>query len=154
MGVDLNDRSSKDPIAVINVTPLVDVCLVLVIIFMVTAPLIAQNGIRVNSIKKEVGAGATSEPAPEAAEIIFVKLTPAGIYLNESLLDLQSFKTKLKDTLDRDQEKTVYITAEGLVLYGQVVKILDVSRQCGAQRLAVLNDKEGMLEKALALNKN
>jgi biopolymer transport protein TolR len=155
MGADLSNRNASDPITAINVTPLVDVCLVLVIIFMVTAPLIAQNGIMVNSIKKEVGPEPkTKQPAgdPEV-ESIYLKLSLAGLELNGQALDPALLPERMKEAVAANPTGVVYINAEDQVTYGRVVEVLDITRQSGAKKLAMLNDKEGLLERNLIFQK-
>ncbi len=152
MGIGSVKGKGSSPITAINVAPLVDVCLVLVIIFMVTAPLIAQNAILVNSIKKEVGdqGGASSQPE---VETIYLKVSDKAIELNGSTIKLRNLSLKLQELLEFNQEKTVYINAVGKVRYGRVVDILDITRQSGARRLAMLNDQEGLLERTLVFRK-
>lgn len=145
-------RNLPEPISAINMTPLVDVCLVLVIIFMVTAPLIAQHGIMVNSVKKEVGDEGPAE-AQEQVETIYVKVLPEGVELNGEKITLSVLPFRLHAMLLLSEDKAVYINPVGLVRYGRVVEVLDVVRQSGAQRLAVLNDKEGLLERTLIFKK-
>jgi biopolymer transport protein ExbD len=155
MGADLSNRNTSDPITAINVTPLVDVCLVLVIIFMVTAPLIAQNGIMVNSIKKEVGPEPKSkEPSGEPElESIYLKLSPNGVELNGQMLDYVFLPQHMKEAVMANPMGVVYINADDQVSYGRVVEVLDISRQSGAKKLAMLNDKEGLLERNLIFQK-
>ncbi len=152
MGIGSSKRKGSNPITSINVAPLVDVCLVLVIIFMVTAPLIAQNGILVNSIKKEVGDKGQKSSQPEV-ETIYLKVTAKKIELNGSAIRLSKLSLKLRELLELNQEKTVYINAVGKVRYGRVVDVLDITRQSGARRLAMLNDQEGLLERTLVFRK-
>ncbi|MCK5218858.1 biopolymer transporter ExbD [bacterium] len=152
MGIGSSKCKVGNPITSINVAPLVDVCLVLVIIFMVTAPLIAQNGILVNSIKKEVGDQGGKSSQPEV-ETIYLKVTDKKIELNGRAVRIKRLSFKLQELLELNQEKAVYINAVGKVRYGRVVDILDITRQSGAKRLALLNDQEGLLERTLVFQK-
>jgi biopolymer transport protein ExbD len=149
MGASAN-RLPNEAITSINMTPLVDVCLVLVIIFMVTAPLTAQNGILANSVKKEV-----EQPKEKAAQskdfgAVYVKINATQtIELNGEKVTLVVLGLKLKSIWDQAKEKTVYINAEGKVPYGIVVSVMDIVRGSGAQHLAMLNDQEGILERTM-----
>lgn len=144
-----------EAINAINMTPLVDVCLVLVIIFMVTAPMVAQNGIVVNSVKKEVGDQETAaSSASEQVETIYIKVLPgAMIELNSERVSRQDFPKYLKQLLEASVDQTVYINTVDQVAYGKVVDVLDVCRQQGAKKLAMLNDREGLLERNLIFKK-
>lgn len=156
MGATLSGGSgSSGPIININVTPLVDVCLVLVIIFMVTAPMIAQNGIVVNSVKKDVGdEQQDSTPVEEQVKTIYVKVLPGDyIELNSQRIRNDNFPKHLKELLDASVDRTVYINTVDSVAYGKVVEVLDVCRQQGAKKLAMLNDREGLLERNLIFKK-
>jgi biopolymer transport protein TolR len=150
MGASAN-RLPNEAITSINMTPLVDVCLVLVIIFMVTAPLIAQNGILANSVKKEVEQ--PKEKTTQAAKdfgAVYVKINAnQSLELNGEKVTLVVLGIKLKNILDQAKEKRVYINAEGKVPYGMVVSVMDVVRGSGAQHLAMLNDQEGILERTM-----
>ncbi len=155
MGAGVSGGGGSDPIININVTPLVDVCLVLVIIFMVTAPMIAQNGIAVNSVKKQVGDQADKTPAEEEqVETIYVKVLPGNaVELNSERILISDFPRYLKQLLQASVDGTVYINTTAGVSYGRVVEVLDMCRQQGAKKLAMLNDKEGLLERNLIFKK-
>lgn len=154
MGIDTANRGASDPIIAINVTPLVDVCLVLVIIFMVTAPLISQTGIQVNSVKKEVGGKSAEAQTEPPVETIYVKALPEeAVELNGERVELARFPERLQGYLERSPDRQVYINAQPGVNYGRVVTILDICRQRGAQKLAMLNDREGLLERTLIFQK-
>src|SRR5574342_348562 len=97
----------------INITPLVDIVLVLLIIFMVITPLL-QLGYDVKVPPK-----ATVENPPPAMDQLIVSLTPQGrIYLNKEQLDAPSLALRLTEILKNRRDKTVFFSADNAVTYG------------------------------------
>jgi biopolymer transport protein ExbD len=125
----------ESPITDINVTPLVDVCLVLVIIFLVTAPAIYQSGITVSSPKLK-----QAEEGHQATELkVSIFLSSDGkIFLNEQQVSAQDLPHQVGELLKRSPNKLVIVSAEDNVLHDRVVQILDMAKQKGALRLSVL----------------
>jgi biopolymer transport protein ExbD len=123
------------PITDINVTPLVDVCLVLVIIFLVTAPAIYQSGITVSSPKLK-----QAEEGRQATELkVNIFLTADGkVFLNEQQVSPQDLPQQVGELLKRSPNKLVIVSAEDNVLHDRVVQVLDMAKQRGALRLSVL----------------
>jgi len=120
----------------INVTPLVDVALVLLIIFMVTTPLMMQE-----SFKIKLPEASTSEPQVEQTTTITV--APGNvIYLNKAQVSLDDLEGLLASRMSTSPDKTVVIKADRSVLHGFVVKILDISKQAGALKLAIATEHE------------
>ena len=130
--------AAKGPITDINVTPLVDVCLVLVIIFMVLAPLILQAGIDVASAK--VGA---KQGRAALKKNVTVTLDGKGILkVNDRAVDWGQLPGALRAAIEKSQDRVVSVKASPQAFVGQVVEILDESRQNGARNLAILNSKQ------------
>jgi biopolymer transport protein ExbD len=126
-----------DPITEINITPLVDVCLVLVIIFMAVAPMAMTVGMKVLESKAKASEGKVS-----ADDNVQVKLTEAGaLSVNGALVELASLRDSLLLALSKSKDKMVIITADEKNKVGQVVTILDTAQQAGAQKLAILKSE-------------
>ncbi len=123
----------KDSITDINVTPLVDVSLVLVIIFMVTAPMIMQAGIIVASSKVDAAEGQVSQN-----ESVALRLTTEAIYLNNQPVTLESLQPLLTAKLKVNKKKVVTITSDDDVTHGVVVAVLDIAKQSGAEGLSIM----------------
>jgi biopolymer transport protein ExbD len=119
------------PNSEINITPLVDVVLVLLIIFMATAPLIQKRAVNVNLPKSAMGqkkATATLQlyfTADRQVLIESVKVTPEGL------------ETALKERLRLDPAMDVSVAADKTVPYGEVVGLLDVVRRAGVKKVAL-----------------
>jgi biopolymer transport protein ExbD len=119
----------------INVTPLTDVALVLLIIFMVTTPLILQGGIHVKLPK-----AGTADTTPQRN--ITVSITAdKKIFVNDVEKSLNDLKPYLQDSLKFDKEKLIIINADRTVMHGDVVRVLDIAKQAGATKLAIAAEK-------------
>jgi biopolymer transport protein ExbD len=121
----------------INVTPLVDVCLVLVIIFMAVAPFAVQAGIKVLESKAKASQGKTA-----ASENVQVKLTVDGrLTINGRKASFENLQAELLDAIANSKDKMVVITADSKNRVGQVVEILDTAKQSGAVKLAIMKEE-------------
>ena len=123
----------------INLTPLVDVCLVLVIIFMAVAPFALKTGINVLRSKSGAAQGKAS-----VSENVMVKLTKDGkITVNGKAID--NGPTTLLDmiagSLELSKDRMVIVSADGGNRVGEVVSVLDISKQAGAIKLAVMQNE-------------
>jgi biopolymer transport protein ExbD len=117
-----------------NITPLVDVSLILVIIFMVTAPMLMQAGIRV--IESKAGASVGKHAA---SENICINLKASGeLTLDGKSVGWKNLPRELRKALKKSKDKLVAITAEEENMVNDVVRILDISRQNGAKKLAIM----------------
>ena len=128
----------EEPITAINVTPLVDVCLVLVIIFMAVAPMAVTVGISVLETR-----GKAAEGQASASENVNVKLALDGkISINGRSIDPLQLQPEIVKALAASKDKMVIITADEGNHVGQVVEILDTAQQSGALKLAIMKSEE------------
>ncbi len=135
-------QSLEDPITDINVTPLVDVCLVLVIIFMAVAPMALTTGIKVLESKAKASTGKVA-----ASENVEVKLMLDGtITVNGADVALGELLVRLLQAVSASKDKMVIVSADEKNRVGQVVEILDAARQAGAKKLAILKYKDAPAE--------
>jgi biopolymer transport protein ExbD len=118
----------------INVTPLVDVCLVLVIIFMVTANFVMQAGIRVSQSTAGAATGKVSK-----SENVNVILTKEGkIIINGKEIDRKNLAIELQKAIAASKDKVVTLVADKENRCFEVVDILDIAKQNGAEKLSIL----------------
>ncbi len=110
----------------INVTPLVDVMLVLLIIFMVTAPMM-QSGIGVNLPQAETN----SSPAEEGLTMTITQ--DRYIHIGESPINIFLLENKLKEYFYGKERKVVFIKADESLPYGYVINVLDVTKKAGVE---------------------
>ena len=122
----------------INVTPLVDVMLVMLIIFMVITPML-QKGIQVDLAKAN---NYRQMPDDDKEDAVEVAITRDGkIYLKTSPITLDEITPKVKDLISGRLDKTVYIRSDARAKYGDVVKVVDAVRAAGVDSLGLLTSK-------------
>lgn len=123
-------------IAQINVTPFVDVMLVLLIIFMVTAPLLTQG------VEVDLPQTKTVKTLPEEEERLVLTIKQdQKIFLDDYELKLNEVSRYLKKTVD-DEDQMLYMRADTEVPYGFVVKVMSEIKSAGLQRLGVVAEPE------------
>ncbi len=133
MAVDFSSRQNgTTTISQINVTPLVDVMLVLLVIFMVTAPII-QQGVQVNLPQTKAGAIQGKEE-----QLVVAVTRNGGIYLNDNPMKLEELGQKLRAIRQLQQSKEVYLRADQDVRYGVVMKVVAEVKQAGIERLGMV----------------
>ncbi len=121
----------------INVTPLVDVMLVLLIIFMVTAPMM-QQGIEVNLPQ------ATAKALESKEEKLILTITRnKEIYLNKRRFELEGLRHKLKALYRNRSDKEIYLRADSNVAYGFVVRTMAEIKEAGIEQLAMITEPYG-----------
>ena len=129
-------NKSDDAITDINVTPLVDVSLVLVIIFMAVAPFAVQSGIKVLQSKASAQVGKVS-----LSESIQVKMSAAGeISINGARIQLADFPARIAQILLASKDKFVIIKADENNKVGEVVSLMDTAKQAGALKMALMKN--------------
>jgi biopolymer transport protein TolR len=133
MAVDASSSREATTISQINVTPLVDVMLVLLVIFMVTAPII-QQGVQVNLPQTK----ASAIPGSEAPLIVTVA-KDGKIYLNDNAISLPDLGTKLHAIKKLQADKQVYLRADQDVRYGLVMKTIAEIKQAGIEKLGMIS---------------
>ena len=123
----------------INVTPMVDVMLVLLIIFMVVTPML-QKGISVDMAKVN-----NPEPMQDAdkEDALLVSITRDGkVYFGSEQISVDALTTKVKDRLaTNSQSKQVYVKADMRARFGSVVQVVDAVRAAGVDDLGLLTDQ-------------
>ncbi len=125
-------------VADINVTPLVDVMLVLLIIFMVITPML-QKGISVDLAKAQNYRQMPDDDKEDAVEIAITR--DGKIFLKTSPITLDEITPKVKDLISGRLDKTVYIRSDARAKYGDVVKVVDNVRSAGVDSLGLLTSK-------------
>jgi biopolymer transport protein TolR len=124
----------------INVTPMVDVMLVLLIIFMVVTPML-QKGISVDMAPVN-----NPEQMPDAdkEDALLVSITRDGkVYFgSDQIQDVDNLTGKVKDRLANKQDKRVYVKADMRTRFGGVVKVVDSVRAAGVDDLGLLTDQK------------
>ena len=125
----LERTQGPQPMSEINVTPLVDVMLVLVVIFIITAPLLAS------SIKLELPKtdAAQASEVPKFVTVVIDK--SAQIFLNDQKTDLPALAESLKKAAIASLDTEVQLRADEAVPYGRVVEVMGVAQKAGLNRI-------------------
>ncbi len=120
-------------LAEINIIPLVDVTLVLLLIFMLTAPLM-YRGIDVNLPKT------SGKPTTVEERMVLTLTKDQTIYLNDKPVPLAMLEQRLTDTFKNRQDKTLYLRADQALQYGFVVETMDRVRRSGIEKLGMVTE--------------
>ena len=131
-------KTAPGAIADINVTPMVDVMLVMLIIFMVITPMLSK-GVTVELAK-------TKNPIPmQAADksdaIIVAVSRDAKVYLNTTQLAAEDLPPKIKDLLTNRVDKTVFVKSDARARYEKVVDVVDNLRAAGVDNVGLLTEQ-------------
>ena len=125
----LERTTGAPPMSDINMTPLIDVMLVLLVIFMITAPLMVSK-VKVDLPK---AAGAASQPVPAFISVVVDK---AGqVFLDDQPYDLGVVAQRLRDAAVKNADTEVQLRADSAVPYGRVVEIMGLAHTSGLTRI-------------------
>lgn len=128
-------RGRYRPLAEINVTPLVDVMLVLLIIFMVTAPLMT-SGVDVDLPKTD------AKPLNSDSQPLTVTINAEGhIYLQDSQVELPDLVAKLEAISQNNPERRIFVRGDRAVSYGLVMQVMGTITQGGFSKVALLAEQ-------------
>ncbi len=127
-----SSERNGEALSQINVTPLVDVMLVLLVIFMVTAPILHQ-GIDVNL--PQVRAAALTG---DAVQLVVTVTAGGSVYLNDTTLTPPELLAKLQAVLRDQPDRGVFLRADAAVPYGEVMRVIGSLREAGVQRLGMI----------------
>ncbi len=134
MGTGRGGGNGRTTMSEINVTPLVDVMLVLLIIFMITAPLI-QQGVKVNLPE----AKAAPVEATEKKLVLSVD-AQKRVFIGEAEVPLEELEAKLKANAKAQADKEVYLHADRNVPYGVVVEVMASAQRAGIPNVGMITD--------------
>jgi biopolymer transport protein TolR len=132
MQTDKSNRLTTN-LAEINVTPLVDVMLVLLIIFMVTAPMM-QSGIEVNLPSAET----RSNPSPDGLVLTVTK--DRYIYMENQIVNLFLLESRVKSYFLGKDKKIVFLKADKDVPYGYMIDVMDILKKAGIETVGLIVD--------------
>ncbi len=132
----LERTRGEPPMSDINMTPLIDVMLVLVVIFLITAPLLAS------AIRLDLPRSDAASAADAAAPSVLVVVDKAGqVYLDDKPISLTALATRMDRLAQLDPDTEVQLRADEAVAYGRVVEVIGVAQKAGLGRIGFVTDK-------------
>ena len=131
------NRGNRAPLSEINVTPMVDVMLVLLIIFMVSAPMLTTG--------VDVDLPSARAPAMEmdVEKLLLTVTEDEKVYLGETEVPYDRLEAAIASNVRIQQEKELYVQADEGVRYGFVVKVLAIVRRAGIEKLGLVTNPVG-----------
>ncbi|GAB4019401.1 MAG: protein TolR [Bdellovibrio sp.] len=131
-----NNPDSEDIVAEINMTPLIDIMLVLLIIFMVTSSLSLESGLQIDVPKVE-----KTENSSESNAII-VSLTNDGrIAVQGQVVEMNALKESIAQALKKEGTEMVVLEGDKASRLGAAVEIIDIAKSAGARKFAIAAEK-------------
>lgn len=129
-----NDNKQPAPMADINVTPMVDVMLVLVVIFMITAPLFTH------AVKLDLP-NAQSAPAPEKPETVSISINSAGaLYWNNDPIAQKDLEMKLSDAAKKTPQPELQLRADKSTRYEIIAQVMAAAQTNGLTKIGFVTD--------------
>lgn len=128
------EKSEEDIVSEINITPLTDVFLVLLIIFMITSSALIESGAKVSLPR-------VSQTSEEPRSIVVTVTDQNEISVNGRRISEQELQKALQEELAKSTDKTVIFEGDRNVLLGDTVRILEIAREAGADKIAIAAEK-------------
>ena len=140
MALRFNENDDDAIVAEINITPLTDIFLVLLIIFMISSSAMLEGGLQV----KVPTAKTTTLAQNQSSKPTFITIAKDGqILINERTVQESKLAELIKEALANSTDKTVVIRGDEQIVLGKAVKIMDAARSAGADKIALATQAPG-----------